>query len=249
MANNSRDLKLEQQIDAYIKGQLSDEEAEQLWVQLMQQPDYIKLLHTEIDVARIYKSKSNAGHSYWRWAAAAAAIILLAVALSLFMPGEPKPLKTWGESQINIAENMASAEVTRSASAPLEPADSLLNLGYKTAVSGELDKAMEIFRGIVSDYQDAPAVSQAYLNLGILQFNSGEYDNSISSFTSAISNASDNALLVERSYWYLGNAFVNTERFEEARNAVEEAYKRGKIYKKESYKLLKRLEQELGINN
>lgn len=246
MTDNSRDIDLEKKIDAYIKGQLPEEEVEQLWVELMKHPEYIGLLQTEIDLSRTYQQQSTTNSYYWKWIAAAAAVILLVVTINVLSPNKPGPVSMWTQSNINMAENMASAEVTRSTTTVLDPADSLLNTGFKAALSGQIDKAMNIFQRIVKQYDTTRAVSKAHLNLGILQYNTGAYLKSVDSFNNAISTAGDDSLLIERSYWYLSNAFVNTNQLKQARMAVEQAFSMGDIYKKQSFKLLKRLDYELG---
>lgn len=246
MNNNSRDIDLEQKVDAYVKGRLSEEEAEQLWVELMKHPEYIALLQTEIDLSRTYQQPSGKNSYYWKWIAAAAAVILLVVTINVLSPNKPGPISIWTHSNIGIAENMASAEVTRSATTALDPADSLLNTGFKAALSGRVDEAMNIFQGVVKQYDTTRAASKAHLNLGILQYNAGKYSKCVDSFNNAISTAGDDSLLIERSYWYLSNAFVNTNQLKQARKAVEQAFSMGDIYKKQSFKLLKRLDYELG---
>lgn len=50
-----RDLELEKQIDAYLKGNLSEDEALKLWERLFKDPDYIQLMKTELALKSIYK--------------------------------------------------------------------------------------------------------------------------------------------------------------------------------------------------
>lgn len=246
MKEKSRDINLEHQIDAYIKGQLSDEEAKQLWVELLKRPEYIAMLKTQVDLARLYQSNASAGGRYWKWITSAAAMVLLIVTIHILTVDTVRPVGVYTETTINMMHHMASAEVTRSSETDLDPADSLLNAGFKAAVSGNIEESAAIFQRVITEYSDASAVSKARLNLGILQYNSGNYNASIDNFRRAIAQGGDDSLLTEQSYWYLSNAYVNTDRLEEARNAVKKSYESGKIYKKESFRLLKRLDYELG---
>lgn len=50
-----RDLELEKQIDAYLKGNLSEDEILKLWEKLFLNPDYIQLLKTELAIKSIFK--------------------------------------------------------------------------------------------------------------------------------------------------------------------------------------------------
>lgn len=248
MDNKAENNNIEQRIDAYIKGQLSDEEVQDLWMQLVKHPEYISLLQTELDLTRIYNQKAQSqnttGH-YWKWIASAAAVIVFIITLNILTTNDLQPLKSLGQTNINLVENLASAEVTRSGTA-LDPADSLLNTGFKAAISGQIETAIRIFEDIIVRYDSTRAVPKAYLNLGILKYNSGDFDGCIESFNQAISNARDDSLLIEQSYWYLGNAFVNTNELPKARDAVKKAFEMGETYKKEAFRLLKRLDYELG---
>lgn len=246
MDENSRDIALEQRIDAYINGELSEEEAKELWVELLKQPENISRLQTEIDLARMYRQDKSLLNRYWKWFASAAAVILLIISINVLMSDHVNPIKTWTESSIDVVSNMASAEVTRSSETMLNPADSLLNAGFKAAVSGDLENAGQIFQRVADDFANTSAASKAHLNLGILQYNSGDYASSIESFNKAISQAQGDSLIMEQSYWYKSNALVNSDLFKEARDAVEKSYQYGRIYKNQSLKLLKRLDYELG---
>jgi hypothetical protein len=57
MTEETRNTELEKKIDAYIKGNLSNDEVKSLWVDLLRQPEYISLLKTEIDVTRLHQAR------------------------------------------------------------------------------------------------------------------------------------------------------------------------------------------------
>lgn len=246
MEVNSRDIELERQIDAYIKGRLTDEETRQLWVTLLQRPGYLSLLQTEIELSQLYNAKTSVWERYGKWFASAAAAILLITALHFFTVDKIAPSTGLAEPTINLLENLASAEVTRSPGSDPGPADSLLNAGFKAAVSGEIERAGNLFQQVIQDHKGSPAVSKAQLNLGILQYNTGNYEASIELFNKTISGtATADSLLLERAFWYLGNAYANVGQLKEAQRAVEKAYRSGKIYRKESLIFLERLEHKL----
>lgn len=245
--DKSRDIELEKKIDAYIKGELSSKEVEALWVELLKKPEYIDLLETEIDVKRLYEAreKNQTTTYYWKWIAAAAAVVLIVLAINFFDTDSHKSLQEWTEAEITLSENLASAPVTRSASEIASP-DSMLNIGFKAAVEGNINRAKEIFKSILDQYDNPEILSKAYLNLGILQYNSGSFETSIGSFRNAITINQDDQLLTERAYWYMGHAYINIKQLKEARSAIQQAYNLGEIYKEEAFKMLKRLDYKLG---
>jgi TolA-binding protein len=263
MDSGERNEALEKKIDAYIKGFLSEEEVQKLWTELLQHPAYIDYLKTEIDIARFYQSekaqnpKLSAGDNddlgqqkgqqpgskkkmNWWWVSIAAAVILLVIGVNIFLSPHQKDIHQWARSRIGIAENLASAPVTRS-TVRIPSSDSLLNAGFKAAIDGKTKKAMNTYRKTLKKYDDSDLVAKANLNLGILQYNDSKYKASIHHFSAAIGQAGKLELLKERAYWYMGNAYIHIHQLKQARSAVYNAHSIGKIYKNEEYKLLNRL--------
>lgn len=264
MGNESRDIELEKQIDAYVKGKLTEEQARQLWAKLLLRPDYIELLETELGVKTILdkqaaeKESENAGAAEpggvvykmrrsWKWmSAAAAAVILLVVSVTLFQSESEQTLKQLTLAEINIVENLSSAPVVRSDTQQQTAVDSMLNRGYQFAISGDLDGALKIYDRIIEQYGESTVVAEAYLNKGIIQFNRDDYAAAITAFRSVLQNVRENPVTEEKAYWYLGNAYVHTEDLELAREAINNAYTMDGIYRESASRLLHRLDQELG---
>ncbi|WP_445664006.1 tetratricopeptide repeat protein [Fodinibius sp. AD559] len=256
----SRDIELEQKIDAYVKGKLSEEEAQKLWEKLLQRPEYIELLKTELGVQSILKKRSSNNHSTsaeengiiysiqssWKWMAAAAAVALLVVSINFFQLDTNKSLQSEVPSQFNLAENLSSAEVFRSQKTETLPSDSLLNRGFEAALSGDISKAIAAYDEIINNYSDESAATKAYLNKGIIQYNSGGFGESIESFKAVIKRDTKRKILEEKAYWYMGNAYINIEQPEKAREAIHKVYSMDGIYRKPSFRLLKKLDYKLG---
>ncbi len=261
MTESKRNITLEKKIDAYANGHLSEAQADELWAQLLEQPDYIEYLKTEIALTHIYHSEKSGhlrlveddksqhqkkqkpestGAIRWWWFAAAAAIVLIVVFTNLFINNPENNIRQWSETQIGLAENLASIPVTR-ALKQIPTADSLLNAGFRTAINENTQKAIGIYRLVLEKYHQPKIVAKANLNLGILQYNNSSYKASIQYFTDAIARAGNLNLLKERAYWYMGNAYINIHQLAHARQAIISAHSIGKIYKNKESKLLKRL--------
>lgn len=265
MNNSSRNIELEKKIDTYIKGHLSQEQSDELWAQLLKRPDYIDYLKTQVDLARFYQSRGSghlelleveeAGQDYesrkkfdWRWFSAAAAIIVAAVLTSVFLTNQQSSIRQWSNRQITLGENLASAPVTRGTGEIPTP-DSLLNAGFKAAIDGNIKAATDIFHRAVKRYDIPKIDAKASLNLGILRYNDSKFRTSIQYFKRAVSNADNLALLKERAYWYMANAYINIGQLKDARKAVSEAHQIGKMYKSKESDLLKRLKLTLQNRN
>lgn len=257
----SRDLELEKQIDAYIRGKLSEEEAQDLWEELLKRPDYIELLETELGVKSILDKRTQKQeedpsateetifytlHRSWKWMAAAAAVALLVVSINVLQVDTNRSIKDAAQKNFSLAENLSSAQILRDQKSTLPPSDSLLNRGFEAAISGEVAKALEVYNKIIEEYSDEPAAVKAYLNKGIIQYNSGNFGDSIESFKSVLDKVKDRAIVEEKAHWYLGNAYINIEKLEDARETIHHVYAMDGIYRKSAFRLLKKLDYELG---
>lgn len=263
MNNFTRDVELEKKIDAYVKGKLSEEEALKLWEQLLERPDYIELLETELGVKEIIKKRSSSGsnsaHSgsaeksiiyslkrSKKWLAAAAAVAILVVAVNILQIDTNQNITELALNEINIAENLSSAPILRSQKSDVTPADSLLNRGFEAAISGNIAEAVQVYDQIIEEHSGESAAVQAYLNKGIIQYNAGRFGDSITSFEAVLENVGDEPVTTEKAHWYLGNAYINIERLEEAREVIHEVYSMDGIYRKSAFRLLRKLDNELG---
>lgn len=263
MSDYPRDPDIEQRIDAYIKGRLNQDEIEQLWVELLKKPHYIDLLETELGVKTIIEEKAKAEkrsksagkeaipvtflNRNWKWMAAAAAVALLILSINLFQVDNSQILQQMALSDINIAESLESAPVLRSEKAvSLTPADSLLNLGFKAALLGEVERALEFYNQVIERGEDGTATAQAYINIGIIRYNADSFGKAATAFRNALDSIEDHPGLQEKAQWYLGNAYIHMDRLEDAREAIYQAYAADGIYRKPAFRLLRKLDYELG---
>lgn len=257
----ARNIELEKQIDAYIKGQLDDQQAQKLWERLLENPEYIELLNTEIGVRSILTEEidqSNEGNAdrhalihtlqnSWKWVVGVAAVVIIAVAINVLELDSQQSLDELALKNINLSENLASAPTLRSAQQKQQtPSDSLLNLGFKAAISGDISKAVKLYDLIIMKHADQPAVVQAYLNKGIIQFNDGNFEGAIASFKQVTDKSEQQSFILEKGYWYLGNAYVNTDSLSRANEAIQKVYSMKGIYYKPAIDLLKKLDEKLG---
>lgn len=263
MEESNRNKTLEKKIDAYIKGNLSGDQADALWIELLGQPAYIDYLKTEMVLSHIYQSQKSENlellkknknqektksaskeKNRWWWYSAAAAVILAVVLTSVFTINRRANIHQWASQKIELGTTLASAPLTRAVKQIPSP-DSLLNTGFKAAIDGNIAKAMEAFHLAVKEYDSTKTAAKATFNIAILQYNKTNYKSSIQYFDKAITHADSLNLLKERAYWYMGNAYINTGKLKKARKAISNAYSIGKIYSKKETELLKRLGKTL----
>lgn len=250
--DNSREEDIYKKIDAYIKGTLDQEQVDALWVEFAKNPDLLDQLDLEVGVKQILKKMKNRKTSApvrtlpnWVWHASAAAAVLLVALIQLFGVETATQLEDFIVTNIPN-EQLETANGVRSKEVVITSADSLLNLGFAAISAGNDQKALEIFSEVISSYDEEPYASKAYLNTGIIKYNSGDYEEAISNFEEAAERAKENRMISEKAYWYLGNAYVNVGKLENALFAVGEAYKRDGIFRKPAFVLYQKLNYDLG---
>lgn len=255
MSSTDKDIK--KQIDAYVKGQLSEDEILSLWAEFAQNPTLLEDLELEVGLKKIIEEATSEGQAstptkasitslpVWTWHAAAAAVLILIAFVQLL--GEP-PRTELQQFVVNTvpADQIETADGIRSKEMVLTEADSLLNLGFSALVSGNNTQALSIYNEVIDMFDVEPYGSKAFLNKGILLYNTAEYDSSISAFESTLSRVEDSRMIKEKAYWYLANAFINTGKLEEARTAVINTYSLDGVFRKPAFLLYKKLNYDLG---
>ena len=251
--SSSRDQEIYIQIDAYIKGKLSESDIEQLWIEFAKDPNLLERLELEAGIKKILDEKRTSDkkkasvHSLpnWIWHASAAATILIVALVQLFRVETPTNLNEFIVSVIPV-DQLEVAEGLRSQDFIISSADSLLNAGFAAISSGDSEKALSVFNEVITKYDEEPYASKAYLNSGIILYNEGKYSEAVSNFKEAATRAADNRMISEKAYWYLGNAYVNIGELENALDAVGKAYSRDGIFRKPAFVLYQKLSYDLG---
>lgn len=254
--DNSRELEIRQRIDAYIKGQLGEDEIQELWNEFAKDPVLLDTLELEVNVRAIIEqnAKEAAQNSTiyklprWTWHAAAAAAILLVALIQLFRVDTPTNIDQFIVQQISPAE-IETSDGVRNKDMRITTADSLLNLGFEAIISGNEDRALELFDEVINNHSEEPYGSKAFLNKGIVLYNEGDYSSAIVAFREAAGRVEDSRMITEKAYWYLGNALVNIGELEAAQEAVFQAYQLDGIFRNPAFRLLKKLGDDLGTSD
>ena len=253
MSDNNLNLRV--QIDAYVKGTLSEQEISDLWVEFAKKPELLEELEIEVGVRElitknINKSTEQKGANItklpgWTWSAAAAAVIIIMGLVQLFnIPAQTSldemVVQTIPSDQLETADGIRAKDMS------IFAADSLLNLGFSAYISGNKPQALRLFNEVIVEYDFEPYGSKAYLNSGIIFYNDGNYDDAISAFNNALDRVENSRMIEEKAWWFLGNALVNTDQPEEARIAVANAYSLEGVYRNPAFLLLQKLNYDLG---
>lgn len=270
-----REEEIIQQIDRYCRGELSTEEADRLWEELVKEPDYMKLLEAEVAARRYFEKKgkqlTNEEHDASRhggggglshnsasgvfsygsgaWVAGAAVLILIVLLTRSLMIDSPQLMTEQVVSTISI-EQMETPKVMRSESGDesYNPLDVEITRGYKAALSGKEQESIESFRAIM---QEAPEGSRqmamASFNSGILYYNLAEYETAADRFTTVteLDPAVIGHEMAGKGWWYLGQSHVKLNAYTQARQSILQAMSLNSSYQEEANLLLPGLERKI----
>lgn len=246
MSSDTPNIKFEQGIDAYLKGNLTEKEAQELWAELLKQPEYIDLLETEIDLTRYYQqsqSRQTGYRQYWRWAAAAAAVFLIVIGINIF---SSETLNDYTIDSIFLQDNLATSGIMRSDEPNAEYVDSLLNLGFEKAINGNVTEALSIYNEVIEKFPDTIYAAKAHLNIGILIYNKGDFARSVDSFKKVLSITAEDEFIREQAYWYMANALVNVGNIQKAEKALQSTYHLNGVHRQQALWLLDKLNKKAG---
>lgn len=249
----SREIEIRKKIDAYVKGKLSEEEIQQLWNEFAKNPELLEVLELEVHVKTLIeeeglgKDKEAFIHRLpkWTWHAAAAAVIAIVALLQLFRVDTPTEIRQFVVQEISPAQ-LETSDSVRDNEMNITTADSLLNLGFEAVISGNEDRALNLFNEVISKYDEEPYGSKAFLNKGIILYNEGDYEQAVDAFREAEKRVEGSRMILEKTQWYLGNALVNVGELESAYEAVLKTYQMDGIFRQPAFKLLKKLSHDLG---
>lgn len=249
---NSRDKVIQEKIDKYAQGALTDQEIQQLWVEFAKNPELLDDLEMEVGLREIFKKKAAGSKKAkiqklpgWVWHASAAATILLVALVQLFRVESPTDINQFKISNIPY-DQLEMAEGMRSEGAFINKADSLLNVGFVAMSEGNQKQALQIFNEVISSFEEEPYASKAYLNKGIIQYNDGRYEDAAASFEEAAQRGADNTMIAEKALWFLGNAYLNIGEHEKALNSIGKAYQKDGVFRKPAFLLYQKLNYDLG---
>lgn len=266
-----RNADLEERIDRYVKGELDQQEVDRLWADLVKEPEYLDYLRTVANLQHIVREeaagyKTMAGETPEHettqqqasvheapasaaarvgmkkvWLSTAAAVVLTVSILGLllwFTPG--------GEGNDEIGP-LASLELhnVRSAVEPGMEMEARLQESITEAARGNTGQALELLEQMQAELaEDDPFLADVHLNKGIIFYNDGRMDRAGEAFRAVIERRTEDPLMEEKAWWYLGNVHLQLGEQQQAVEAIREAYEINGAYRRITERYLQELEGE-----
>ncbi len=213
---------IEQEIDRYVHGDLSEKEIEALWEALIQEQQYNDYLHTAANLKAIKRDeapKTANIFNRWVYAGAAALLLLLAVfAVIYFTKTEPK----------TSVEPIAAIELPFQRSintgAEITDHDKIIRKAIILYYDNEFEKAVNLLQNELKKAEEPDWIARLNITLGILYYNDDMFEAAKNYFAEAVSLKDKiDPLKLEKAYWYLGNAYFQMWKLDKAEVAMRKA--------------------------
>lgn len=249
---------ISQTITKFLRGELNNEEIDQLWEEFLKNPELFNQFETEVNLYYMFLEQRSSSESssqnktavihpfkkYQKWIYAAAAAIILSIGLQLFSIDETDMLRDAAIASIDVTE-MMGADIYRDESEWASDLDLNINLALAKALDDRFDEAEEILEQLLREELSELQSGKVHLNLGILNYNKASYNEAISAFSAVTAIETIPFYLEEKAWWFKGNAYLNINEIQLAREAVFNAYTLDGRFASPALALLKKLDIEL----
>lgn len=224
---------IEEKIDQYVNGQLSDVEVEQLWAELIQDEYYLDYLKSAANLKAVIekrnsKAKVTRMRRYTSYAAAAVITLVIGVLTVLNYPGVDfsSDVQPIDKIELDYYRSAESAVDASGDSRVIRDAITLAN-------TGRFNEAVALLEKELSQTDDPEWMAELNLNLGSLFYNEGRFQESITYYQKVLDQKEQiDVLTLEKTYWYLGNAYFQTDQLDKARDTIEKAYELNGAYRR-----------------
>lgn len=224
MRNLNPNIELEQQIDRYVSGELNQDQVDELWTQLIQEPYYADYLKTVANISHIMSSSkirkvdTQEIRSTNVWYAFAAAVVLVIGLMSTML--------IYKDASVNRFDAMSSLEMhnVRSTVISADEVEAGIQHGIGLAVTGNTDQAITHLSDLYEKVSLADVRSDIQLNIGIIQYNSSRYEEAKNTFLLITETSSDDKLMMEKALWYKANTFLKLGSVEEAKQLIRQVH-------------------------
>lgn len=223
---------LEEQIDLYVNGQLSEKEIDELWAELIQDDyhlDYLKSVANIKAVVEEDRRKREAMRNRRTWTYAAAAAFILLVAVMALM----NPSVFTQSTDLQPVESIELDYYRSSEGSISDTGNTIISRAITLANSGQFNEAVELLKQEIGNSEDPAWISELSLTLGSLYYNESRYEEALSHYERVITHReSVDVLTLEKAYWYMGNTYFQLDRMELAQQHMEQAYELNGAYRR-----------------
>lgn len=221
MSTNQKKLDIEQQIDRYLKGELSSSEIDKLWNEIIQDQKHVDYLNTSANLKEVIHEQENeksALQSVWMYAAAIV-VLLLAVIGTLQFTNFDTPAKV---EPIEVIE----LDYYRSASSAVDPEsrDEIIRNAIELYNKNRFDEAVTLLDNERNESTDAGWIAELDITLGTFHYNEDKFEKAAFYFSDVVKyDKQVDVLTLEQAYWYLGNSYLQMNMMNKAEQTMKKA--------------------------
>lgn len=227
--NNKRAIEVSKKIDAYIRGNLSQREIDELWLLFLENPYYYELFETELHLRNLIQKERHSGgvitKKYDRqkrliyWTLAAAATVIVVLISQLNFSESQSDLGSLALSKIEYHE-MAAGNVERSDDNLIMSVETEMNRAMASAYMLREDEAILMFNELQKTTINESQKGRIDFNLAILHYNRDDYEQARDLFLSTIRSEAVDLIYIERAWWFLANTHLKLNEQTEAMEAI-----------------------------
>jgi len=209
-------------VDDLIKGRLNEQEVDQVWTEILNNPELFAYYRTQIGLTvelskSGYKRQVKKSISKWWYAVAAAALLVISVGLYLFSASAQNEKEFQAFIAFN-AYDLESFDAYRSNKSDDSTFNSKITQATTSLLLGEIENAINMYSTLIENSIFENEVNALlYFNRSLVYFAKKDYEMSFSDLKKALSLTKDETLKNKIVYQKL-KVLVAQEKFKEARS-------------------------------
>ena len=225
MKSSEKQNLIEEKIVRYVNGRLSEAEVEDLWVDLLGNPEYIELVRTAANLKAVVENKDEEAVEPARVTRiglaryAAAAVVVIALGMFAVFGLSPQP-----DSPRIIMQMEYYSSERGGSNTPEAEWQSRLEEYASFAEMGEFTKAVEGFESLLADVNDDNVKGVAFENLAALHFNQDQFEAAAEYYRNwiAFERASGDNVDLDQATWFLAHTALRLNKTDEAVRLLNE---------------------------
>lgn len=244
MIESNTNKELEEKIDRYVAGNLTDKEIDELWSEIIFDDYYYDYLKTVASLKGLAEGEKKNNVRFLRSQSsiryfAAAAVMIIAAGLILF--------NVYNDQEFAVQPiNSIELDYYRSAEGVTEITDisEIIMSVIAEANRGNVENAITIVETNLDNVAAAEDKAQLLATAGSIYYNEGMYNEAADYFERSLDYEIENVIIQEQNYWYLGNTYFQLNRIDEARSTLEKAYQLNGAYSRVAERYIEALASE-----
>lgn len=224
---------LQNQIDAYRSGRLSENEIDSLWEKMIEEPENLEYLKNAVNLEAIAeKQKDNQIRSIIRKGASilqfkSAGILGRVAAIVIIVVGLISTMFVFTSDYITEADPMENIEMNtyRSTNIPEEVFEYQVRRALNLAAVENYEEAVALLNSIQPEHLTEEQIISLKLNKGTIFYNGGDFHSAKKLFHDILDSKEELHILhAEKAHWILANTYLQLKEKDKARVHIQKTF-------------------------